>query len=917
MILSIDLETYSEVDLTKSSVYRYSEDPSFEILLFGYAFDDEPVTVIDVAAGGIPDYLLGALTDPSITKMAYNASFERVCLSNYMKRRGLIDTFLPPEQWQCTMIHALSCGLPRSLAGVGQALGLSEEEAKMKEGSALIQWFCKPCKATKTNGGRTRNLPQHDMRKWITFEAYNARDVEVERTIRKMLESKPVPEIEWKAYWMDQRINDRGVMIDRQLMENAIKISQEHTAELSAEAEKLTGLENVNSVSQLKDWLGVDGSLDKKAIRAMRASGSLDLKQDRLLAIRQEMGKTSISKYEAMERGVCADGRIRGLFQFYGANRTGRWAGRQVQVQNLPQNHISDLDTARNLVIAGDRETLLLLYGNAPDALSQLIRTAFIAGEGRTFAVADFSAIEARVLAWLADEQWRMEVFRQGGDIYCASASQMFKVPVVKHGVNGHLRQKGKIAELACIAEGQLVLTDHGEIPIEQVTTEMRVWDGESWVTHGGVVQRGIKEVITYDGLTATPDHPVFIEGKAGPVPFGQAARNGSHLLRQLPDREDLWKGDDHISGKAVHPALQEAWMDKTVCADPLPKLRERGVDTAGEPVAWIIEGLSNVYPAEDLSEMAGSQIHGSKTTMHKPEGRKLQKLRGAWNKLRLCLRKRSLPVDDRKLRTAGQKHGAGQDRCERQLCSGKSQMGNTPGKLSEPKTVYDLINAGPNHRFMVSGVIVHNCGYGGALGAMKNMGGADFGLTDDEMSKIVADWRNANPNVINFWWAVDRMVKDALDNPGTIQRLPCAADRATICAQVTRNLLSIKLPSGRWIRYYKPRIETNKFGSESITYAGLDSGKWGRVETYGPKLVENIVQATSRDCLRDAMMRVSEVFPDIVMHVHDEMIVEVNEEQAEDALGYMQECMGKPIEWAPGLLLRGDGYITKYYRKD
>ena len=449
MILSIDLETYSEVDLTKSSVYRYSEDPSFEILLFGYAFDDEPVTVIDVAAGGIPDYLLGALTDPSITKMAYNASFERVCLSSYMKRRGLIDTFLPPEQWQCTMIHALSCGLPRSLAGVGQALGLSEEEAKMKEGSALIQWFCKPCKATKTNGGRTRNLPQHDMRKWITFEAYNARDVEVERTIRKMLESKPVPEIEWKAYWMDQRINDRGVMIDRKLMENAIKISQEHTAELSAEAEKLTGLENVNSVSQLKDWLGVDGSLDKKAIKAMRASGSLDLKQDRLLAIRQEMGKTSISKYEAMERGVCADGRIRGLFQFYGANRTGRWAGRQVQVQNLPQNHISDLNTARDLVIAGDREALMLLYGNVPDMLSQLIRTAFIAGNGRTFAVSDFSAIEARVLAWLADEQWRMEVFRQGGDIYCASASQMFKVPVVKHGINGHLRQKGKIAELA------------------------------------------------------------------------------------------------------------------------------------------------------------------------------------------------------------------------------------------------------------------------------------------------------------------------------------------------------------------------------------------------------------------------------------------------------------------------------------
>jgi DNA polymerase len=659
MILSIDLETYSDVDLAKTSVYRYAEDPSFEILLLGYAFDDDPVTVIDVAAGGIPDHLLGALTDHEIIKVAFNASFERICLSHYMMRRGLIDTFLPPEQWQDTMIQALSCGLPRSLAGVGQALGLSEDEAKMKEGKALIQYFCKPCKATKANGGRTRNLPQHDMRKWLTFEAYNARDVETERTIRKRLEGKPVPMIEWKAWWLDQRINDRGVLIDRKLMENAIRISREHTAELTAEAEKLTGLENVNSVSQLKGWLGVDGSLDKKAIRAMRDSGNLDLRQDRLLAIRQEMGKTSVSKYEAMERGVCRDGRIRGLFQFYGANRTGRWAGRQVQVQNLPQNHISNLDTARGLVSEnqGDRTGIILLYGNVPDVLSQLIRTAFVAPVGRTFAVADFSAIEARVLAWLAGEEWRMEVFAKGGDIYCASASQMFRVPVEKHGQNAHLRQKGKIAELAL--------------------------------------------------------------------------------------------------------------------------------------------------------------------------------------------------------------------------------------------------------------------GYGGAVGALTAMGALDMGLKEDELQPLVTAWRNSNPNVVAFWWDVDRMVKNALDNPGTIQRLPCAADRTSLCAQMTRNLLSITLPSGRRIRYYKPKIDVNRFGSESITYAGLDSGKWGRVETYGPKLVENIVQATSRDCLRDAMMRVAEVFPDIVMHVHDEMIVEVNEEQAEDALGYMQECMGKPIEWAPGLLLRGDGYTTKYYRKD
>ena len=660
MILSIDLETYSEVDLTKSSVYRYSEDPSFEILLFGYAFDDEPVTVIDVAAGGIPGNLLQALTDPSITKVAYNASFERVCLSNYMRKLGLLEGFLPPEQWQCTMIQALSCGLPRHLAGVGQALGLSEDEAKMKEGKQLIQWFCKPCKATRSNGGRTRNLPVHDMRKWIIFQAYNAQDVVSERVIRKKLEGKPLPEVEWKAYWLDQRINDRGVMVDRKLMENAIRISEEHTEELTEEAMKLTGLKNVNSVSQLKTWLGVDGSLDKKAIRAMRESGVLGLKQDRLLAIRQELGKTSISKYEAMQRGVCKDGRIRGLFQFYGANRTGRWAGRQVQVQNLPQNHISDLDNARQLVLSDGREgreSIQLLYGNVPDTLSQLIRTAFIAKEGRTFAVADFSAIEARVLAWLADEEWRMEVFRDGRDIYCASASQMFKVPVEKHGINGHLRQKGKIAELAL--------------------------------------------------------------------------------------------------------------------------------------------------------------------------------------------------------------------------------------------------------------------GYGGAVGALTAMGALEMGLKEDELHPLVQAWRNSNPHVTQFWWDVDRMAHEALENPGTIQRLECAGDRTAICAQMTRNLLSITLPSGRAIRYYRPRIGINKFGSESITYEGLDAGKWGRIETYGPKLVENIIQATARDCLRDAMMRVAEVFPDIVMHVHDEMIVEVTEEQAEDALKYMQECMGEPLPWAPGLLLRGDGYITKYYRKD
>lgn len=657
MILSIDIETYSETDLTKSTAYRYAEDPTFEILLFGYAYDDEPVTVIDLTQEEIPGGILMDLTNPDVIKQAYNANFERVCLSAYMRRRKYLDGFLPPEQWHCTMVQALSCGLPRSLAEVGRALSLPEDKAKMKEGKELIRYFCVPCKPTKANGGRTRNLPSHALDKWQIFKDYNARDVETERTIRWILSSKPLPDAEWRAYWLDQRINDRGVLVDRDLVHAAIKISKEHTEFLTQEAVNLTGLENVNSISQLKGWLGVDGSLDKKAIKALRESGNLSLKEDRLLAIRQEMGKTSISKYEAMERGMCEDGRVRGLFQFYGASRTGRWAGRQVQVQNLPQNHIQDLSLARSCALEGERDWLRILFGNVPDTLSQLIRTAFIADEGKTFAVADFSAIEARVIAWLSGEGWRNDVFKKGGDIYCASASQMFRVPVEKHGVNGHLRQKGKIAELAL--------------------------------------------------------------------------------------------------------------------------------------------------------------------------------------------------------------------------------------------------------------------GYGGSVGALTAMGALDMGLKEDELQPLVNAWRDANPHVTAFWWDVDRMVKDALDNPGTIQKLRCARGETELAAQVSRKLLTIQLPSGRCIRYWEPEIGVNKFGSESITYGGLDAGKWGRVETYGPKLVENIVQATSRDCLRDAMIRVAEVFPGIVMHVHDEMIVEVNEEQAEDALSYMQSCMGAPMDWAPGLLLRGDGYITKYYRKD
>jgi DNA polymerase len=648
MTLSIDIETYSPVDLSKGSVYTYSEHPDFQILLFGYAFDDDPVTVVDLMRGEVlPGEVYRALTDPSVTKTAFNAQFERVCISRYLS----VD-YLPPEQWQCTMVWSSALGLPRSLAGVGDALGLSEEQAKMKEGKELVRYFCKPCKATKANGGRTRNMPGDAPEKWKTFIEYNRRDVETERTIRRILEPRPLPPVEWKTYWMDQRINDRGVLVDLELAASAIQMSEQHNAELTQEAVNLTGLENVNSVSQLKGWLGVEGSLDKKTVKAMRDSGNLSLKADRALAIRQELGKTSVTKYEAMIRCASHDSRVRGLFQFYGAGRTGRWAGRNVQVQNLPQNHIEELDFARQCVKEDDREAIRLIFGSVPDTLSQLIRTAFIPRSGCTFAVADFSAIEARVLAWLAGESWRQEVFAKGGDIYCASASQMFKVPVVKHGVNGHLRQKGKIAELAL--------------------------------------------------------------------------------------------------------------------------------------------------------------------------------------------------------------------------------------------------------------------GYGGSVGALKAMGALEMGLTEDELQPLVDAWRATNSRVTAFWWDVDRMVRNAILHPGSIQRME------RLAARRSRKLLTITLPSGRSINYWEPDITLDPVnGRENVTYYSTEAGRWLRVESYGPKFVENIVQATARDCLRDAMLRVCETYPGIVMHVHDEMIVEVPQGSAELALRAICEAMGKPIPWAPGLLLRGDGYLCDYYKKD
>ena len=644
-ILSVDLETYSSVSLGDCGVYRYCESPDFEILLLGYAYDDEPVQVIDLTREEIPSSLRqDILHNPDVVKSGWNVSFEITCFSRYFGQQ------LDPAEWSDTMIMAAELGLPRSLKDVGTALGLPQDEVKDRRGKALIRYFSVPCAPTKANNGRTRNYPTDDPDKWAEYIEYNRQDVVAERAIRKKISGYPLEKSEQTAWVFDQGINSRGVLCDRKLAEQAVRMSNEHTEALMQELKEITGLENPNSLIQLKGWLGMEGPLDKAAVADLLEKET-DPQKRRVLEIRREIGKSSVKKYEAMLNYMCGDDRCRGLFQFYGANRTGRFAGRGVQLQNLPQNHIEDLTTARNLVLEGDRESVELLYGSVPDTLSQLIRTAFIPKKGCTFAVADFSAIEARVIAWLAGEEWRMQTFRDGGDIYCASASAMFHVPVVKHGVNGHLRQKGKIAELAL--------------------------------------------------------------------------------------------------------------------------------------------------------------------------------------------------------------------------------------------------------------------GYGGSAGAMINMGAIKMGLTEEELPEIVEKWREASPNIVELWYEIGNAVMDAVKYREQVKL------HHGIEVWRTGKLLHMRLPSGRCIRYFDPHVTQNRFGHDSIGYQAYDAGKWDTAETWGGKLVENLVQATARDCLLVSMQRVAKRYPDIVMHVHDEMIVEVPEDEAEEALKFICDAMGEPIPWAPGLLLRGDGYLCDYYKKD
>lgn len=966
--ISIDIETYSDIDLKKCGVYKYAQSPNAELLLFGYSINNGPVEVIDVAQGEeIPEYILKALVDEDAVKWAYNSSFERVFLSVWLKRNhpeyfrsysiegDTVSDYLNPSSWRCSLVWGAYMGLPLSLKGIGAVLKLDEQ--KMSEGSDLIRYFCVPCKPTKVNGGRTRNLPFHAPDKWETFKAYNKRDVEVELAIKEKLRNFPVPEFIWDEYHLDQEINDRGIGIDMQLVKNAIAFDERSKGTISEQMKGMTDLENPNSVVQMKAWLSENGvetdTLGKKAVDELMKDapdGICDV-----LELRQQLAKSSVKKYQAMANAVCDDGRARGMFQFYGANRSGRWAGRLIQLQNLPRNEMSDLAQARELVRQGDYDSLEMLYDDIPDTLSQLVRTAFIPKPGYKFYVADFSAIEARVIACLAGETWRNELFAKGGDIYCQSASQMFKVPVEKHGVNGHLRQKGKIAELACIAEGSLVLTDKGLIPIEKVTTQMKVWDGESWVEHDGVIFKGEREVIKYEGLTATPDHLVWVEGKQEPIQFGIAASCGAHLVKTGDGGNPIRLGENHQSRKTM-----EQELEPLLCSDRVPELRNDSVAAFGQPEKRKIKRLSGMFPTKTNSNMAGKKTYCSKTTMRESFGSQLSKLWGKRNQILFYIRSGCRSVLDKRIWSSRQVFGTGQNRYERRLCSRESALCLATGEPCKPaqdrpvgilagilalflprcsqKTLprhderrdyrgrressdgkkkklahnistarlYDIRNAGPHHRFTVSDRLVHNCGYGGSVGALKAMGALEMGLQEEELQPLVDAWRASNPNIVQLWWDVDEAVKTAV-------KMHITTETHGLKFIWKSGMMFIHLPSGRKLCYVKPRIGENKFGGESVTYEGIGATKkWERLESYGPKFVENIVQAISRDLLMNAMKTLSHCF--ICGHVHDELIIECKSEVSLDELCRQ---MARVPEWMPGILLRADGYVTDFYKKD
>lgn len=957
--LSIDIESFSDIDLSKCGVYRYTDSPNFDILLFAYSMDEGPVKLIDLASGEeIPDEIIQAILSKDIIKTAFNANFERVALMRYLSRKLSKSVYLDPSSWRCSEVQAAMLGLPLHLEGVARVLRLDVQ--KMAEGKTLIRYFCIPCKPTAANGGRSRNLPTHAPEKWQLFKEYNIRDVEVELGIREKIKDFPIPESEQALYELDQHINDRGLKADMDFVMQAISCDRQFTVAATEKAYELTGLENPNSVSQLKDWLSGRGveveSLSKKNVKELVSETEGEVEE--ALKLRLLMAKTSVKKYEAIERAVCSDDRVHGLFQFYGANRTGRWSGRLCQFQNLPQNHLKDLKLARDLVKEGRFDDLEMLFGNTPGVLSELIRTAFIPKENHRFIVADFSAIEARVLSWLAGEKWRIEVFKSHGKIYEASASQMFHVPIDEITKGSPLRQKGKISELACIAEGELVLTDKGLIPIEEVKLHHKLWDGTEWVSHEGVIYKGVKEVIEYEGLRATRDHLVWVKGEPRPVQFGEAATSGAYLLQTGDGRNSIRMGENYQSREEM-----EREMESLLCVDPVCELQQNSVDQSWKSKNRKVKRVSTMFQAKTSAQVAGQKVGRGKAQMSGCQSSTIPQIWSKRDRVQVRFNIRSGEVDSHEFRQCKKGNGARSNRQRRALrkrqlkvCKKKCQssqprihhinkMGSEilalrskcsykeTNKWNEPRTnhqrcrksgerqekelainrgearVYDIRNAGRHHRFTVSGKLVHNCGYGGGVGALKSMGALEMGVEEHELQGLIDNWRRANPHIVNFWWEVDKMAIKAVKERTRTRT-------HGILFTYKSGMLFITLPSGRDLVYVKPKLMLNKFGREGLTYEGIGTTKkWERIETYGPKIVENIVQAASRDLLAEAMLRLDKAGFDIVAHVHDEVICEVP--VGESSVEEVCKIMSVNPKWAKGLPLDADGFECDFYQKD
>ena len=960
-ILTIDIETFSSTDLIKCGVYRYVEAPDFEILLFGFAYNDESVQVIDLTAfEDVPVQVLQDLTDPHVIKAAYNANFERTCISKHL---GIP---CDPRQWRCTSVWALALGLPSNLAGVAEVLKLDAQ--KDAKGKALIKYFSVPCTATKTNGMRERNYPHHAPEKWDEYREYNRQDVVVEREVRRKLERFPIPEHEWKLWALDQRINDQGVRLDPVLFKQAIACSELYETRLVQEAQELTGLDNPNSPAQIKEWLASRGLNTPDGLSKDYMPGLLDAAPDdetrRMLELRQEMSKTSVDKYNAMDRSMCDDERARGLLQFCGANRTWRWAGRLIQVQNLPQNKFPDLALARETLRSGDFELVELLYGSPPIVLSQLIRTAFIPSDGCRFLVSDFSAIEARVIAWLADESWVLDVFKGHGKIYEATASNMFGVPfetIVKGHANYALRAKGKIATLACIAEGQLVLTDKGLVPIEDVTRDLLVWDGVSWVSHAGVIDRGVKEVFEYEGLIATADHVVWIEGESRPVRFEYAASSRAHLVQSGYGRNGIRVGGDYQPGEKI----REEKLAVPDGANKMLLLRSRAMDELFKSYFRKISRVPRMFSTAEDSALVRSSVNCGEAKMRESERSAVLQLRGPRNPVQLPIYYGSGPMGYQESRATRTTHGNRPEEQQWPLRRGEPSLGDSDHELWEPENhglirmasrevalrpecnneetlerddkrpdhrrgqtsssgqteelarnrhktrVYDILNAGPFNRFTVSGKLVHNCGFQGGEHALETMD-SKHEIDPSEYPRLVKQWRDANPNIRKLWYAAEDAAVTAVAEKTTVKLAHGVQYR------YEAGMLFADLPSGRSLAYVNPRIKPEpKFNKEGLVFDGMDQvkKKWMSHRTYGGRLVENLVQAIARDCLAESMVRVDTEGYRIAMHVHDEVVLDVP--IGTGSLEHITTVMGNPISWAPGLPMRAAGFECDFYMKD